>query len=68
MNKKNLMTFGLIALGLFFLTRKKEDDTTTDADSSDNVLPASDTPTPPAKPQENPIVAKPSGSPIQTTV
>ena len=68
MNKKNLMTFGLIALGLFFLTRKKDDDASTDADSSDNVLPASDTPTPPAQDQGNPVVAAPSGSPIQTTV
>jgi hypothetical protein len=57
MNKKQLLTYGLIALGLFLFTRKKEEDIDT-SDNSDTVLPGSDTPATPVKPTPaDPIVA-----------
>lgn len=43
MKNKQLLTYGLIALGIFLFTRKKEDTTDDGSNDQDQVLPGSDT-------------------------
>jgi len=60
MKNKQLITFGIIALGLYFLTKKKDDDQTNSDNAQDNVLPANDQPA--EKSTATPVVA--SGSAV----